>query len=331
MRALLIGGTRFVGRHIAQALLKRGDAVTLFHRGSTPLPEELRGVDEVLGDRERGFDSLAGRTFDVVIDTCGYTPGVVARSAAAFKGRAQRYLFVSSISAYDDARATAPVEEDAPLRALPPGADRETMTPETYGALKALCEDVVLREFGERATIVRPGLVAGPYDPTDRFTYWPLRIAAGGDVLVPVSVDEPVQYIDARDLAAFVAELSALGVPGIFNAVTPPRAVTLGEIVDGANAASGPDTRLHWAGEAFLAEHHVEPWSDMPLWIPRDDPSSVLTAVSDVRGRAAGLRCRPAVETLRDTLEWALRCGKRYGNLDAGLAPAREREVLALL
>ena len=318
MRVLVIGGTRFVGRHIAQAFAANGDRVTLFNRGVTgpaPAPE----IEEVHGDRAADLHALDGQSWDAVIDTCGYTPGVVEISAKYFAEKTGRYVFISTISVYDIEKTESP-NEDSPLARLPHDADRTAMTPETYGALKVLCEEALLGTFANRATILRPGLVAGPHDPTDRFTYWPVRIEAGGEVLAPESASEPIQYIDARDLAAFAVRVASQSDGGIFNCVTPKGSLTFGDLLAGATAT--------WVDAAFLRRNEVSPWGDLPLWIPSDDPARGLANADSGRALARGLRNRPIAETMRDTLAWAVPAGKRCGGLKAGLAPARERVLL---
>lgn len=326
---LIIGGTRFAGRHLVDALVAGGNNVTLFNRGiSDPSPRE--DVAHVHGDRSTGLAALGAGRWDAVVDMCGFTPAAVATAAGFFADRTKRYVFVSSVSVYDFDKTNGP-GEDAPVLELPPGAGRDEMTPETYGALKALCENAVRDRFGERAAIVRPGLIAGPFDQTDRFTYWPLRIAAGGDVLAPVSSAEPIQYIDARDLAAFIALLCKAQTGGTYNAVTSPQTLTFGDLFDACFAATHAQARVTYAGADFLQAHDVSPWSDMPLWIPASDSARALTSTSNARALDAGLRTRPIPETVRDTLQWAQTCGKALGSLNAGLTPEREREVLAAL
>lgn len=206
MNVLIIGGTRFVGRHIAQAFVESGASVTLFNRGNA-YGDPISGVSVVHGDRKSDLHRLGNSKWDVVVDTCAYVPLEAEIAARFFRDKTNRYIFISTISVYDSSSGKA-IDEDAPLSILPENADRTRMTVETYGALKVLCEEIVFSTFRNRATILRPGLVAGPYDPTDRFTYWPLRIALGGDVLLPESPSQPVQYIDARDLAQFAVTLA---------------------------------------------------------------------------------------------------------------------------
>lgn len=326
MNVLLLGGTRFVGRHIADALAARGHEVTLFNRGSDPsVHAEL---EQVHGDRARDLQRLDGRSWDAVVDTSGYTPDVVGTSARYFAERARRYVFVSTISVYDHERTSGP-DEDSPLMQFPQGADPSQYSDERYGALKVLCETQVNDIFGDRAAIVRPGLVAGPFDPTDRFTYWPVRFDEGGDVLAPAAAAR-VQYIDARDLAAFVAGLAEGAAAGTYNCVTPRGSLTFADLFDACLAqASAEDANVVAMPDEFFATHNVRPWTELPLWIPSASELAGIAAADSSRALAAGLHIRPLRETVRDTLAWARVAEKRPGALKAGLSPEREAELLA--
>lgn len=328
MKILFIGGTIFAGRHITDVLVKRGHAVTQFNRGRTE-PTRRADVEVVHGDRATDLDRLGTQRWDAVIDTCGYTPDTVAASVKYVRD-AGGYLFVSSVSAYaGDPPPNAAIDEDLPLAPMPQQADASKITAETYGPLKALCEQEVRAVFGERATILRPGLIAGPFDRSDRFTYWPVRIAAGGDVLVPGGPSHSLQYIDVRDLADFVATMVEANRGGAYNVVTTPQSRTFGELIDACAAASASGARAIWGDAEFLAHHDVTPWTDLPLWIPTSDPFYRFIATSNGRARDAGLRLRPLAETVQDTLGWAASAGKRYGSLSVGLKPEREAELLA--
>jgi 2'-hydroxyisoflavone reductase len=307
--------------------VRRGHAVTLFNRGLTDT-QNRSDVEVVHGDRSGDLNRVASRAWDAVIDTCGYTPASVATSAQHLQG-AGRYLFVSSVSVYDvDSPQTE--SDELPLAALPSGADPSQVTPETYGPLKVLCEGEVGRAFAERATVVRPGLIAGPYDPTDRFTYWPVRVEHGGRFLAPGGPNHALQYIDVRDVAEFVATLLERDRSGIYNAVTTPDTQTFGRLIDACIEACGSPTEAVWTSEEFLREQNVTPWSDLPLWIPRDENSYRLLTTSNARAREAGLTLRPLPETVGATLAWARNDGKRAGILTAGLSLEREAELLSL-
>lgn len=329
MDVIILGGTRFVGRHVADALIARGHNVTLFNRGRSN-PNAHADLEQIHGDRATDLHRIGERKYDAVVDTSGYTPDVVQRSTRYFADRTHRYLFISTISVYDEARIGGP-DEDAPLHVLPRDADPTEFNVEYYGALKALCEAVVRSTFRYRVSIVRPGLVAGPYDPTDRFTYWPVRVDAGGEVLAPPSPAEPVQYIDVRDLAEFAVHLLECDDGGTYNCVTPVGALTFGELFDACNRAASSAPEYMWANAGFLREHEVNPWSDFPLWIPADQPHRAIQRTNSARALVRGLNVRPLLETVRDTMTWARAAGKHLGTLGAGLTPQREAELLRSL
>ncbi len=327
-RILILGGTRFVGRHIADAFVAAGDSVTLFNRGVSD-PSPRAGVENVRGDRSRDLGLLGEKHFDAVIDTSGYTPDAVRHSARFFASRTDRYLFGSSVSVYDLERARADrVDEDAPLLQLPAGVDPAVRADEHYGALKNLCESEVREAFGERATILRLGLVAGPHDPTDRFTYWVLRVAAGGEVLAPPA-DRSIQYVDARDVARFASTIVHEAIGGTFNVVRPPDVYTFGDLIGECARASGSHPHTRWVEEDFLVEHGVRPWSELPLWIPQRDAAAALLRASPERAVARGLQHTPLAQTVRDTFAWASKA-RTLDTLLAGLSHTREKELLEL-
>jgi 2'-hydroxyisoflavone reductase len=323
---LIIGGTRFVGRHIAQAFVRAGASVTLFNRGNA-YGDPITGVSSVHGDRRSDLHRLGDATWDAVVDTCAYVPLEAEIAARFFANKTGTYLFVSTISVYDSS-AGKRIDEDSPLNVLPANADRTRMIPETYGALKVLCEEIVLSTFRDGAAILRPGLVAGPYDPTDRFTYWPLRIANGGNVLLPESPAQPVQYIDARDLAQFALTLAQHYRGGVYNVVTTPGEVTFGSLFEAGRRAAHVRANPVYRDAATLLKAGIAPWADLPLWIPSNDPDITVARSWNARARGAGLHLRSVDATVADVLAWARRAGKRIGNLRTGLTPARESELL---
>ncbi|HXY72348.1 MAG TPA: NAD-dependent epimerase/dehydratase family protein [Actinomycetota bacterium] len=329
MRLLILGGTHFLGRHAADQALARGDEVTLFNRGKSA-PGLFSDAEEMRGDRDGGLDPLRGRTFDAVLDTSGYVPRVVAQSAELLAPAVGRYLFVSSESVYAVARGGPPVDEDGPLAEPPPPGVEEVM--EHYGGLKVACERVVQESFGDRATVVRPGLIVGPFDPSNRFTYWVRRMhdaADGRPVLAPAPPDRRVQFIDGRDLASWMLRLLESGTPGVFNADGPAGPLTMREALAACAAAAGTTPDVVWADESFLLEQKVEPWMGLPLWIPESDPEG-LAVFDNRRAVAAGLSFRPAEETAADTLAWELaRPPGPLGEFWAGISREREDEVLA--
>lgn len=333
MNVLVLGGTGFVGRHIALALQGSGMQVTLFNRGKRA--EVPAGMNSLLGDRDGGLDALQGRRFDAVVDVSGYLPRLVTASAELLEPNVGRCLFISTVSVYDMERLAPGDEEDAPLAQLdaPLG---EQITNASYGPLKVACEQAVTEIFGaERTTIVRPSLVVGPLDHTDRFTYWMRRVAQGGRFLAPGAPTDPTQWIDARDLAAFVTRMLTNDISGTFNAATPSDDRTIGgllwaceeEAAASAAFAGRQPSEAVWASAETLEERQVTPFGDMPAWLP--PPYNALLRVSCRRGMAAGLTHRTTEQTVADTLAWDVARG--LPPLKAGLAAAREAEVLALL
>jgi 2'-hydroxyisoflavone reductase len=323
MRLLVLGGTAFAGRHLVDLAIERGHDVTLFNRGQTGA-DLFPGADRVVGQRSGDLEGLRGRRFDAVVDTSGYLPADVERSAGLLSGTAGRYLFVSSRSVYTD-HSVAGMNEDAPLADLPAGAPRDEVTAESYGPLKALCEGAVQAAFPGRAVILRPGLIVGPHDPTGRFTYWPRRLAAGGDVLAPAPSEQPVQLIDARDLAAFALDLLEGGASATFDVVSPAGMLTFAGVVDACREASGVGSQTVWVSEEFLLERNVEPWTEIPLWTPGHDHTGFQRS-DTARAVAAGLRVRPIVDTAADTLRWV---GEGDAPRGDALTPEREAELLA--
>jgi 2'-hydroxyisoflavone reductase len=317
---LVIGGTRFSGRALTELALARGHEVTVFHRGTGP-DDPWPEAEHLHGDRDGGLDVLAGRRFDAVVDTCGYVPRQVRESGELLAGT-DLYAFVSSLSVHvDDVRAYATEGDDLHQ---PPFPETEEVDGDTYGPLKVACEQEVRRLFGDRALVVRPGLIVGPFDPTDRFTYWVRRVATGGEVLAPAPADDPVQWVDARDLATFILMLCEQTRTGTYAAVTPPGSHTMAQLLDTSRAVSGSDAEFTWVPKEFLDEHGVEQWSDLPAWIP-DYPGFML--FDPARAADAGLTSRSIEETVRDTLAWD-RAREQTWPMGAGLAPDRERELL---
>ncbi|MDP9226891.1 MAG: NAD-dependent epimerase/dehydratase family protein, partial [Actinomycetota bacterium] len=227
MNLLVLGGTKFLGRHIVDAALEQGHDVVLFNRGRTN-PELYPQLEHVIGDRDGGISLLQGRRFDAVIDTSGYIPRVVRQSANLLSETSDFYAFISSISVYPDATPAA-YSESAPTQKLENARSENVQA--DYGALKAACERVVEDAFPDRCLQVRAGLLVGPHDPTGRFTYWVSRIAAGGDVLAPAPAEAPIQLIDARDLAAWTVRMAAEATPGVFNATGPAERLSMGDLV----------------------------------------------------------------------------------------------------
>ena len=320
----MLGGTKFVGVHLVTSLLRDGWDVTTFTRGrSVPDvdPGLFAGVTPLAGDRNGDVSALAHGHWDVVHDLTSFHPDQVARSGEHLAGRCDHYVLVSTISTYADLGA-AGITEDAPLATFD-GHVPDEVTGDTYGGLKALCEAAAAELFGS-LTIVRPSIIAGPLDPTDRFTYWVVRPSAPGPHVAP-PLDSAVQYVDARDLADWMVRLGADRVPGTFNAATVPFAFgdLLEAVADETGVASQPVVLSDEQREA----EQVAPWADLPMWLPPADESMRGMFQGDTsRAQAAGLRTRPLRETVRDTLAWARRRG---GDLVVGLSAERDAELAA--
>lgn len=323
MRILILGGTEFLGRHLVDAALANGHEVTLFNRGQTN-PELFPDVEKLRGDRDGNLDALRGRNWDAVIDTSGYVPRVVRQSVELLKDTVQHYTFVSSISVYEDFSHVG-MDENAPVGTLE-DATNENIS-EDYGALKALCEQEVQAGFGARVFIVRPGLIVGPYDPTDRFTYWVRRFAQGGEVLVPGRRDYPVQFIDVRDLAEWMIRMVENKVSGVFNATGPEKALTMEELIGHLEDVIPSLGNATWVSEEFLESQGVQEWVELPLWISDRTGWPGFTSVNVSRAIAHGLTYRPLRETILDTLRWD-QTGPQEGNLKAGLSRERELDLL---
>jgi 2'-hydroxyisoflavone reductase len=313
MRILVLGGTQFLGRHVVDAALERDHSVTLFNRGQTR-PELFPDVEKLHGDRDGDLSALEGRAFDAVVDTSGYVPRIVQNTIDAL-GDVGHYTFVSSVSAYAD--HAEPRDEDAPLAQLT--EETEDYRSQAYGPLKALCEDAARAVFGDSASIVRPGLIVGPHDPTGRFTYWPHRVARGGEVLAPAPAKEPAQIIDVRDLGEWIVSVCERRVGGVFNATHP--GVSRGELLETCRSVTGVDAEITWVDPDFLVEQGVGQWMELPLWI-HDPDATYFDRVDAGRAIGAGLAFRPLAETVRATLEDA------ETTEAAGLKPEREIDLL---
>lgn len=324
MDLLVIGGTVFLGRTIVEAALARGHTVTLFNRGQHN-PELFPGIEKLHGDRRDSLTLLRDRRWDAVIDPSGYVPRVVRASAELLGGAVEHYTFISSVSVYAD-EATPNQDESARVATIP-DETVETIDERTYGALKALCEQAAERAMPGRVLSVRAGLIVGPHDPTDRFTYWPHRIAQGGEVLVPDGPACRTQFIDVRDLAEWILRMAEARRAGVYNVTGPAEPVTLGELFSTCKAESGSDATFTWASEDFLLAQGVQPWVELPVWVPEKEAG--VMRVSIARALAAGLTFRPLAETVRATLDWD--AARPPHDWRAGIKPEREREVLQAL
>ncbi|MFM8319407.1 MAG: NAD-dependent epimerase/dehydratase family protein [Chloroflexota bacterium] len=307
MKILMIGGTAFSGRVMAEYAWQRGHQVTVFHRGHTGagLPAEIR---QILGDRDHELARLPDERWDAVIDTCAFFPRQVRALVEGLKGRVEHYTLISSISAYDGTRQRG-IAEHSRLAPPPAGVNLEAQTEvsgENYGPLKVACEQALQRSLPGKALVIRPGLIVGPNDRSDRFTYWPWRVAQGGDVLAPGRPDRGLQFIDARDLGEWTVRMVEQRAAGVFNADGLPEAVSMGDLLELCKQAGGSGARLHWASDEFLLANQVGPWIEMPLWIPESDPDSIgFSAISVDKALASGLTFRPLADTVQDTLAFA--------------------------
>ncbi len=319
MKLLVLGGTKFLGRAAVEAALARGHEVTLFNRGETN-PELFPEAEKVRGDREHDLAALAGRTWDAVIDPSGYVPHIVRASADALADSVDHYLFISSVSVYAD--FSKPCDEGSPLEELSDDKPDDRLLEDfsNYGALKVLCERAVAEAMPERHALVRPGLIVGPHDPTGRFTYWPHRIARGGECLVPGPPDQTVQFIDVRDVGEWAIDLSERKVAGTFNAIN--EGVSWQVLASTCREVAGSDASFTYVDGDYLLEQGVGEWMELPLWI--QDPEAIGMHRTDVsRALEAGLMFRPLDDTVRGTLDEAETTD------GAGMAPEREAELLA--
>ncbi|MFL5290773.1 MAG: NAD-dependent epimerase/dehydratase family protein [Myxococcales bacterium] len=320
---LILGGTGFIGPHIVAYATARGHKMTLFNRGKTH-PELFADLEKLRGDRDGKLDALKGRKWDGVIDPSGYVPRIVKMSADLLAPSVKQYVFISSISVYPEDVKPGANESTPTLELKEPGSEEVR---KHYGALKALCEKTVEQSMPGRATTIRPGLIVGPGDPTDRYTYWPARIDRGGEALAPGGGDDPVQYVDTRDLAAFVVHTLEDGIVGVFNATGPEKKLSMKSMLDSSRKASSNPATLTWVPEKFLEEHKVNPWDDMPVWAGADAGFSQIDCSKAI---GKGLHFRSADETAKDTLAWWKTLPEeRRAKLRAGLPPEREKEVLS--
>lgn len=338
LRILVLGGTGFIGPHQVRHAVARGHTVTLFNRGRTNpgLFKGMSGIEERIGDRAPNpgnYDALKTGEWDVVIDNPTTRPRWVREAAAAVKGRAGQYVFISTISVYARNDTPGADETAAVATTTTPDVESGPEFPPLYGPLKALAEQEAQRAFPGRATIIRPGLIVGVGDATDRFTYWPVRISRGGTVLAPPA-DDPVQIIDARDLAEWTIRCCEQQVYGVFNATGPAARFTVRQMVEGIRGATGANATFVHASSEFLAAQQppVRGWSDLPVWVPPQGETAGFTQRSIARAVAKGLTFRPFADTVKETLAfYNAQSEERKAQLRAGLAADREAAVLAAL
>ena len=330
MKLLVLGGTKFLGRHFVDAALADGHEVTLFNRGLNR-PDLFPEVEKLRGDRDGGLEALSGRRWDAVVDTSGYVPRIVRDSAELLADSVGMYVFISSMSVYAD--FCQPNDERSPVGTLEDESVEE-ITGASYGPLKALCERAVESALPGRALHVRAGLIVGPFDPTPRFPYWTARVARGGEVLAPAPPERQVQFIDARDLSEWILRMIEEGRAGVFNACGPNYKLTMQSFLEACREACASDARFTWVDEQFLLDSGVEPWGELPVWLPESSETHRYFLASDCeKAFAAGLSFRPLVETARDTLAWQksgapipVKDGVQMS--DVSMKPERESELL---
>lgn len=301
MKFLIIGGTQFVGRHIVEAAQASGHEVTLFNRGRTN-PNLFPDLEQIHGNRDGELELLGDRSWDAVIDTSGYVPRIVKQSADYLAERASQYVFISTVSVYDLKANNERINESGAVSALPEGASEEIVS-DTYGALKALCENVVKERFPDNSLIVRPGIIVGPFDPSDRLTYWVNRSAKGGPMAAPEHRDQPVQIIDARDLAAWIITMVEQGSAGIFNAVGPALPITMERLLEECKFATGANAELIWVPVEQLIAGGAGEQVNVPLWIPNRADWS-LFHIDALKAISAKLTLRPLSNTIQDIQAW---------------------------
>jgi nucleoside-diphosphate-sugar epimerase len=338
LKILVLGGTGLIGPPLVSYAVARGHEVTLFNRGKTNT-ELFPELERIIGDRNDDISALAaevakGRRWDVVIDNTASIPRWVEESAGLLKGSAAMYLYTSSISAYADA-STPNADETAPLGTITSEEvakvkTNRDITGENYGPLKALCEKAAQEAFPERCIVVRPGLIVGPGDSSDRFTYWPVRIHRGGEILAPGNPTDPVQFIDCRDLGEWYVRLVEDGAIGVYNGVGPASPMSIAEMLYGIRATTGGELSFTWVDAGFLKQHEVEEWQEVTVWVPPVGEYAGFSSSSIARAKAAGLTFRPLATTAVDTLAyWSSLADERRVKPRAGLDPEKERAVLA--
>jgi 2'-hydroxyisoflavone reductase len=324
---LILGGTGFLGPHVVDAALARGHTVTLFNRGKTR-PELYPNVEKLQGDRDGKLEALKGRTWDSVVDTSAYVPRITRLSAELLAPSVKQYINISTISVYAHHDKVG-ADETAPLAKVDDPASEDVK--KHYGALKALCEQAAEAALPGRVANIRPGLIIGPGDPTGRFTHWPWRMAEGGEVLCPGDGSSPTQYIDGRDLGAWIVKAIEDGTVGVFNALGPARRITMKEVLEACNAAGGNKATLTWVDAAFLEKQEVSPWGEMPMWFDPKGEMAGFGTMSNARAVAAGLAFRPILDTAKDTLAWlpTVPEDKRQKLSSSAISRDKEAKVLA--
>lgn len=326
---LVLGGSNFLGPHVVTPALARGHAVTLFNRGRTH-PDWFPNVEKLRGDRDGHLEALAGRRWDAVVDTSGFVPRIVEASARLLAPNVGHYVFISSISVYAREDQIG-ADESAPLDQLHGPPDENVGVSGSrgrdYGALKALCEQTAERVMPGRVASIRPGLIVGPGDPTGRFSHWVSRMADGGEVLGPGDGTTPVQFVDGRDLGAWIVHVIETGAVGTYNALCP--GIAMNTVLDACNTAAGGRATITWVDAKFLDQHGAQPWSELPLWVDNHNDYAGFGTRSSARAIAAGLTFRPVLETAKDTLGWLSTLPADDRARSSGLARDKEAQILA--
>lgn len=318
LKVLILGGTNFLGPHLVYELQEHGHEVTLFNRGNQDI--HFENIEQLQGDRDGNLEALKGKHWDIVIDTSGHLPRLVEDSAKILSSATKHYTFISTIGVYQDFYHQN-IDESYPTAKLENEKD-EVITEKNYGALKAACEEVITRFFPNRNLIVRPGLIVGPLDSTKRFSYWPLRVIEGGEILVPGDPSQPLQFIDVRDLAKWIVSMAELQETGIYNATGPASPFTFQQLLQACQEISTNDSSLTWVSEEFLIKHQVQDWSELPLWLSSERNMPGFLNVSINKALASGLNFRPLYETLEAILENESKSEK------VGLSFEREQHLL---
>lgn len=329
LKILILGGTGFLGPAIVRYARSHGHDLTLFTRGRTNT-DLFPDIEMLVGDRDGNLKALEGRTWDVCIDTSGYVPRIVTDSVRLLADSINQYIFISTVSVFADFTVKG-LNESSPVGILE-DETQEDITGLTYGPLKALCEQATEREMRGRATIIRPGLIVGPMDRSDRFTYWPVRIAKGGEVLTPEAPDIVTQVIDVDDLAIFIVRCAERNITGTFNATSPAEELVMGEIFEACRKVSGSDATFTYVSEEFMEEHEVAAWSDMPVYVPLGGSDAGHPYIDVTKALRQGLTFRPISETIRNTLNWwsTVSSERKEKPLRSGLTSEREQELLAI-
>ncbi len=327
LKILILGGTAFLGPAIVRYARSLGHELTLFTRGKTNV-DLFPDIEMLTGDRDGDLEALKGRRWDVCIDTCGYVPRIVTDSARLLAKSVGQYIFISTISVFADFSKKG-LNEESEVGVLE-DASTEEITGLTYGPLKALCEQAAEREMPGHTTVVRPGLIVGPMDRSDRFTYWPVRIAKGGEVLTPDRPDIVTQFIDVDDLAMFIVHCAERNILGIYNATSPAEEVTMGEIFNTCKTVSGSDAEFTYVSGKFMEEYEVAPWSDMPVYVPLEGSDAGHPYIDVSKALGQGLTFRPISETIRNTLGWRRNepAERRGKPMKSGLTSEKESELL---